>query len=183
MIQPSSCAKACTIPATCSLASEQAAADFCDTFCLALAQSDVRSALQIFLDTVAQTPTWVHLAMRLRNRLVGLVGLKNLGTLDQLAASKCAADYQPGDRVGIFSLVRQTYDEAILTDNDKHLQVMISVQRLQVSDGVALNALPACALTTVVKVHNWLGRLYMWPVGPAHKIVAPAVLSRANRRA
>jgi hypothetical protein len=34
------------------------------------------------------------------------------------------------------------------------------------------------SLTTIVHVKNFVGRLYMLPVTPAHRIIAPAVLSR-----
>lgn len=34
-------------------------------------------------------------------------------------------------------------------------------------------------MTTVVHVHNWLGRLYMLPVAPLHKIIVKTMLKRA----
>ena len=38
-----------------------------------------RTALQTWLDVVARTPRWTQQLMALRNRLVRLVGLKDLG--------------------------------------------------------------------------------------------------------
>jgi Protein of unknown function (DUF2867) len=174
-------AKPCATPLGCSLTAELQHADFYDSYCVPLECEDERSALELFLQTVAHTPDWVHALMAIRNRVVGLFGLKNLGALNSLRPSKPASAYQVGDPVGIFTLLSQTPDEAVLFDDDKHLRVSISVQKLKVQDGIATVALPAIAITTVVHVHNLLGRLYMLPVGPIHKLVAPAVLSRANR--
>jgi Protein of unknown function (DUF2867) len=171
----------CATPLTCSLRDETKNADFYDSYCLSLAQEDERAALDLFLQTVAHTPEWVHILMAIRNRVVAWFGLKNLGTLHGLKPGKSAHSYQPGDQVGIFTLHSQTPKEAILFDDDKHLRVSISVQKLTEQDGITAVALPAVAITTVVHVHNLLGRLYMWPVGPVHKLVAPAVLSRAKR--
>jgi hypothetical protein len=35
-------------------------------------------------------------------------------------------------------------------------------------------------VSTVVKVHNWLGRLYMAPVGQIHPLVVKALMRRAD---
>lgn len=131
------------------------------------------SAMQIYLNTFARTPAWVNCLMGARNRIVGLFGLKNLGGMKSLNKNKSAEDYQVGDRAGIFSLVYKSEEEVILCDSDKHLDVKVSVSR-QVKDGQ-----PSIAVTTVVHVHNNLGRAYMLFVGPAHKVIAPAVLARA----
>lgn len=46
----------------------------------------------------------------------------------QLDATKPLADYQPGDRVGIFTLISQPATEALLGDSDKHLNLVVSVR-------------------------------------------------------
>ena len=101
-----------------------------------------------------------------------MVGLKNLGAFDQIDKSKAECDYKPDDRVGIFTLVANTFDEVLLCDKDKHLDVTLSVHRAAEADTGAL----VVTVTTVVHVHNLLGRLYMLPVTPMHRIIAPSVL-------
>jgi hypothetical protein len=64
-----------------------------------------RSALAIFLATVARSPRWVETLMALRNRVVALFGLKDLGHLGSLPPFKDAAAYRIGERVGIFTLL------------------------------------------------------------------------------
>ena len=114
-------------------------ANFYDAWRISTARVE-RSALEHFLAAAEKTPRWVNAAMGARNRVVQLLGLKNLGALDNLERARAASTYQPGDRVGIFTLFEVT-------------------------------------LTTVVHVKNLLGHLYMLPVTPAHRIIAPAVLA------
>lgn len=129
------------------------------------------SALGQFLKAIEATPAWVNACMALRNKLVEKIGLKNLGAIGNFDPSKTEANYQPGDRVGIFTLIENSFDEVLLGDRDKHLDVVLSVHRQTVSPGRVL-----VTITTVVQQHNWLGRLYMLPVKPMHRWIAPAVL-------
>lgn len=129
------------------------------------------SALGQFLKAIAATPTWVNRCMALRNQVVEKVGLKNLGELGAFDPDKTADTYRPGDRVGIFTLFDQTFDEVLLGDKDKHLDVMLSVHRQSIEAGRV-----QVTVTTVVHVKNALGRLYMLPVVPMHKLIAPTVL-------
>jgi hypothetical protein len=131
-------------------------------------------ALDLFRAAALRTPRWVNLAMGARNRIVQRLGLKNLGHLDELDASRPAQSFRPGERLGIFTLFEQSFDEALLGDHDRHLNVVLSVHRAKVDDGQALQV----SLTTIVHVKNLLGRLYMLPVTPAHRLIAPAVLGR-----
>ena len=138
--------------------------------CYQIAAPDAEaSALESYLHVVRQTPGWVNRLMAMRNRLVGLVGLKNLGHLGAFGAGKQASDYRVGDRVGIFSLLYLSPDEVLLGDSDKHLDVVLSV--CKVPQGTV-------RVTTVVHVHNWLGRLYMLPVTPLHKLIVRTMLKR-----
>ncbi len=130
---------------------------------------DKVSALELYLRVVGQTPGWVNRLMALRNWLVSLVGLKNLGHLGALRAEKPASEYRVGDRVGIFSLLYLSHDEVLLGDSDKHLDVVLSICKAPQG---------AVSVSTVVHVHNWLGRLYMLPVTPLHKIIVKTMLKR-----
>ena len=136
------------------------------------------SALGQFLRAAGQTPRWVSACMSLRNRVVSLFGLKNLGGLQNLPRHKAEADYRPGDRVGIFTLFENTPGEVLLGDRDKHLDVTLSVHLT--SD--ATTGASLITMTTVVRVHNLLGRAYMLPVAPMHRLIAPTVLRAVGRR-
>jgi hypothetical protein len=160
-------------PPAARIASEIRGSDFHDCYAMPLAHEG-RSALAIFLDVVARTPRWVETLMGLRNRIVSLFGLKNLGHLGALPPLKEAADYRIGDRVGIFTLLSATDDEVILGDSDKHLDVKLSVCK------VVREGREAVAVTTVVHIHNLLGRIYMAFIAPMHRIIVPASLARLN---
>jgi hypothetical protein len=140
-----------------------------------------RTALAHFAAAMSGTPPWVDRLMRLRNRVVRRLGLKDLGdmaaeSLRQLDADPGAPPPKPGERVGIFTLRSCRDDEVLVEDDDRHLRVVLSVRR-QAADA----AVPArVVVTTVVHVHNWLGHVYMLPVAPMHRLIAPAVLSRIN---
>lgn len=156
-----------TVPASSQASLRLPRAYFHD--CYQIAAPGARSALELYLHVVSQTPGWVNSLMALRNWLVGLAGLKNLGHLGALGAAKPASEYRVGDRVGIFSLIYLSQDEVLLGDSDKHLDVVLSVCKAP---------LGAVSVTTVVHVHNWLGRLYMLPVTPLHKIIVKTMLKR-----
>lgn len=110
--------------------------------------------------------------MSVRNQVVSLLGLKNLGKLSRLDPDKPASAYSAGDRVGIFTIIMNSGSEVLLGDKDRHLDVTLSVHK---SCDVDFGQF-AITVTTVVHVHNWLGRLYMLPVTPMHRIIGPAVL-------
>nr|GEU28544.1 hypothetical protein [Tanacetum cinerariifolium] len=92
--------------------------------------SDDGSVLEMYLDGLTRTPGWVHMLMDLRNRVVALVGLKDLGGLAAFDKAKPASAYREGDRLGIFSILHLSDDELILGDSDRHLDVRVSVCKL-----------------------------------------------------
>jgi hypothetical protein len=148
-------------------------AHFHDCYAVPL-QHNGLSALDLYLAVVSQTPTWVNRLMALRNRAAGLVGLKNLGHLGAVSQSKSGNTYQIGDRVGIFSLLYLTETEVILGESDKHLSVQVSVCK------VAHEQHGSLAVSTVVHIHNILGRIYMLLVAPVHKLIVPTMLNKAR---
>jgi Protein of unknown function (DUF2867) len=153
------------------LASELAQADFFDAWAVEALHPEL-SALDQYLRAARSTPGWVAASMRFRNWVVGRLGLKNLGDLAGVAPDRHADAYQPGDRVGIFTLLENQPSEVLLGDDDKHLRVALSVHTQATSQ--ADRAL--VTVTTVVHTHNAWGKLYMLPVAPMHKRIVPAML-------
>ncbi len=125
---------------------------------------------EIFLRAAKAAPAWVSRLMSLRNTVVRQIGLKDIGAITP-AAGKPASDYRIGDRIGIFSVFGSTENELLLGIDDSHLDVRVSVLK-QVRG-------QCYVVSTVVKVHNWIGRVYMMPVGRIHPIVVKALMSRA----
>lgn len=154
-----------------------AGAHFFDSYEAGLPSEDAAlSALALSLRTFGKSPAWVGFLMRVRNRVVTWFGLKDLGALDARDFSRPLEAYHVGDRLGIFTLRYLSEDEVILGDTDKHLDVLVSVCKRSRPDSTVL------AVSTVVHVHNRLGRFYMFFVGPAHKVIAPATLRAGLRQ-
>jgi hypothetical protein len=143
-----------------------------DCYCFANKQQ-ARNALQIWIDHMAKTPSWVNAMMNTRNKIAAMIGLKNLGELNGLDFDKQTNEYTVGDKVGIFTLLYLTESEIILGDCDKHLNVKVSV--FKAADDSRL-----VSISTVVHVHNFLGKLYMLFVTPMHKLIVPASIKRAE---
>lgn len=138
------------------------------------------SALQAWLDVVARTPGWTQALMAVRNKLVRLVGLKDLGQLHDVhgrrsgphADPRNAASYRQGDRVGIFLIRHLSEREVVMGQDDKHLDVQVSLCKRLV-DGQ-----PMLVLSTVVHIHNALGHAYMAVVTPFHRAIVQSMLRR-----
>lgn len=158
------------VPAQSAAAARLPGAYFHDAWAIEAACPDL-DALDQYLRVARQTPRWIERLMAIRNRVVSRLGLKDLGGLSQLDPDKGAADYRPGDRVGIFTLMAQSADEVLLGDRDRHLEVVVSVHK----QTAGANGAVVVTVSTVVHVHNWLGRLYMVPVAPAHRVIAQAM--------
>ena len=139
-----------------------------------------RSALQTWLDVVARTPRWAQQLMAARNRLVRLVGLKDLGQLHDMhpntngASLHDAKSYRVGDRVGIFLIRHLSDTEVVMGQDDKHLDVQVSLtQHAPHGDRPA-----TLAVSSVVHIHNALGHAYMAVVTPFHRRIVRAMLQR-----
>lgn len=129
-------------------------------------------ALGQFLKAAQATPAWVNRLMLLRNRVVAQLGLKDLGNLGEFDVGKAVDQYRAGDRIGIFTLLENQPDEVILGDSDRHLDVALSVHCGRDPE----SGLVVLTVSTVVHIHNFLGRLYMLPVAPVHKLIVPSVM-------
>ncbi len=135
-------------------------------------------ALGQFLRVARKTPRWVERLMAARNRVVSAVGLKDLGGLSEIGTKIEDDDFGPGDRVGIFTIISRSANEVLLGDKDKHLNVVVSVHKRMDGESGAV-----VTVTTVVHVKNWLGRLYMLPVAPAHRIIARTMVQEIGNAA
>jgi Protein of unknown function (DUF2867) len=145
--------------------------DFADSYEIEMTDKSL-SALEIYLKAVARTPNWIEQLMNARNRVVSVFGLKDLGSLGGVDKLKPASTYQVGDRVGIFTIHSLSENEVVFADSDKHLDAKISLCK------IANGNFGSVALTTVVHIHNALGRAYIFFVVPVHRKIVPAMLKR-----
>lgn len=166
-------ARICKVPSFSSLQPQLSTAYFHDCYELVM-PLDGRSPLALYLSVVSHTPRWVDALMTIRNKVVAVMGLKDMGPMRGIDQSKPAHAYRVGDQAGIFKVMALHDGELILGEADKHLDVKVSVAK---QDGPARTTV---FVSTVVHVHNPMGRLYMFFVAPAHRIIAPATVSRLS---
>ncbi len=106
-------------------------------------------------------------AFRLRDAISARFGVKRIGGF-----SGAPRDHvQPGDMLDFFRVEAVSDHELVLTERDRHLDVMTSVM-------VRQNRL---CITSSVITHNLFGKLYMLPVGPAHRLIVHQMLRRLSR--
>jgi hypothetical protein len=119
------------------------------------------------------TPGWVGALMALRDRIVGLIGLK---TSQRGGRSRADVVFQPGASLGIFRVLARTADEILLGEDDRHLDFRASMllQRELNIDWMVVS--------TVVRFNSRLGRAYFAPVRPIHRLIIPAMLRSAIRK-
>jgi len=163
---------ATTVPATSALCPWLVESDFHDAWEAPLRDSTL-SPTEIFIKAAEAAPAWVGQAMALRNRVVRLFGLKDVGSMRR-TGDRPADAYRPGDRLGIFTIISSDAHELVLGIDDSHLDVRVSVSKP--GGGRA----PSYVFATVVRVHNLLGRAYMVPVGRAHSFVVRAMMRRVQ---
>lgn len=98
--------------------------------------------------------------------------MKDMGPFNGAGRGTSVYAYCIGDRTGIFKLLELHEREVILGETEKHLDVKISLVKQDKADRTTVS------VSTVVHVHNALGRLYMLLVAPAHRIIAPTMISK-----
>ena len=156
------------LPDTSVLRPTLSRAFFHDSYAAPLVDQQL-TPIEIILRSSQSTPQWVNRLMAIRNAVVRRLGLKDVGAMAGNAA-KPAQAYVVGDRLSIFSIYEIRADEVVLGIDDSHLDVRVSV----------LKRPGRYVVSTVVTVHNWLGRLYMAPVGRIHPFVVRAMMRRAK---
>lgn len=126
------------------------------------------TALQAWnLMTAGQGPL-MRLAFRTRDGISSLFGVKRIGGFSGTRREAV----QAGDYLDFFLVEHSAPEVLVLTERDRHLDVMTCVS---MADRVL-------TITSSVVTHNTFGRLYMLPVGPAHKLIVNSYLKRLKRK-
>lgn len=111
---------------------------------------------------------WFRALLRVRDGVGALVGLRTSANIRNAADGR--------DRIDFFPVVSSHPDELILGEDDKHLDVRIS---LLIQKGV--NGPDHVVATTSVRCHNLLGRTYLLAIGSFHRLAVKSYLGRAAK--
>lgn len=125
------------------------------------------TALQGWNLQMARPLPLMALAFRIRDAISARFGVKRIGGF----SGRRATEVRPGDHLDFFLVERAEPQVLTLTERDRHLDVMTCLT----TTGGRL------AITSSVVTHNWFGRAYMLPVGPAHRLIVRAMLRRLAR--
>jgi hypothetical protein len=173
MFSKISSAKTCSILKQSAAGNKLSVVNYSDSYCLQPVAREL-SALQSYKRMVEKTPAWINGLLSMRNRLVRLVGLKDVGNLGRLSQTKNYT-YQVGDQLDFFTIDDLTDKEMILTLTDHHLDITLSVLR-------TTNETVECLyVTTWVKYNNRLGRVYMFSIMPFHKMIIRRLLKNVMK--
>jgi len=148
------------LPLTSLLRKRIGPGDFVDAYAVPLADPNL-TPVQL-AERLTVMPGWVNGLLWLRNGLVSPLGLK---TGDDLPPAR--PDPGVGDYVSFFRLEELSPNEAILGEDDRHLDFRVSVMKTAGPE-------PLAAISTWVHPHNLGGRLYLAGVLPFHKLITAA---------
>lgn len=126
------------------------------------------TALQAWNLMTAEQGPLMRLAFRTRDGISSLFGVKRIGGFSGTRREAV----QAGDYLDFFLVEHSAPEVLVLTERDRHLDVMTCVS---MADRVL-------TITSSVVTHNTFGRLYMLPVGPAHKLIVNSYLKRLKRK-
>jgi len=140
-----------TIPENSVIASGFGKIDYCDTYRVVKETND--TAKEIATKIFKQSK-WEKCLFSIRDSIVGIFGLKTSKEIIK----------------GQFPIVEQHENEIVFGENDKHLDVRVSVLNDRENSFIYL--------TTIVHFNNFFGRLYFLPVKPFHKILVKSGFKR-----
>ncbi len=109
----------------------------------------------------------LKIAFRIRDAISSLFGVKRIHGF----SGRYADRVKEGDKLDFFIVEAINPNVLVLTERDSHLDVMTCISTV----GKTLT------VTSSVIYHNWFGRIYMIPVGPAHKIIVNRMLKNLQR--
>jgi Protein of unknown function (DUF2867) len=140
------------------------AASFADAFRIEVEGQNL-DAMEAARRAILGGPKWAQVLLAMRNLLVRPFGLKT--------------GHEAGlfvERIGIFPVLARKPGHLMLGMDDKHLDFRLLID---IENGA--HGRQTVTVTTRVKTHNALGRVYLALVMPFHKRIVPAMLARTAR--
>ena len=126
------------------------------------------SPLQAWNAVMAKPRPALKAAFGVRDRGSSLFGVRTISGF----SSKPVKHIEVGQRLDFFLVEQVRSDLLVLTERDKHLDVMTTI----ICEGSDLSIISS------VVTHNWFGKAYMVPVGIAHRYIVKAMLRDVQER-
>jgi len=160
--------RAVSLPQPSAVADWYATADLADAFAIALPSEATSDILALGQAVLATPPAWVNVLLKLRDAIVTPFGIKTTRAIEhELRANGVPC-------VGIFRILSTADTEAVVGEQDSHLDFKASLLLQTDADGRR-----QLVVTTVVHCNNWIGRIYLAVIAPFHRRVVRSSLRRA----
>ncbi|MBR0564628.1 DUF2867 domain-containing protein [Azoarcus sp. L1K30] len=154
------------LPASSALAAEQEEYPYGDSKCHPVLRQTVGSD-ELIATFLAATPAWADSLMRARDQIVGVFGLKTTGPRQGVPQ----APFRVSQQLGVFRILHLAPGEAILGEDDRHLDFRVSL----------FCASGQLRVSTLVRPHNAVGWLYLAIVLPFHHLISSVMARRMVR--
>ncbi|MDB5957466.1 DUF2867 domain-containing protein [Ramlibacter sp.] len=162
----------CGLPATSMLDRQWvAAAYYQDSYCAPLSQPGA-AVVDIFQGIFAHHPPWMKAALILRNWIVFFFGL-DAAAASEVLKFQVKGSNAVGGQLGVWPILALTETELITGRDNRHLDFRLSV--LKVADGANAKVV----VSTVCKVHNVFGKIYLFLILPFHQWGLKKIICRA----
>jgi Protein of unknown function (DUF2867) len=145
--------------------------DFADAYQLVTDEPAVNAAAAAHR-VFSRTPGWIAGLLALRNRIGALIGLK--GTEESVF--EAAQPPEKRRRIGFFPVVSEAADRIVMGFDDWHLDFRVVVDVLALGAGRQ-----QVTTTTLVRTHNWIGRVYLAIIMPFHRVIVRTMLAQAAK--
>ncbi len=157
--------KKCDFPYDSKSVKESIAADFNDSYSVTTVKNEL-DHLHIYMLMVNNTPVWINSLLFIRNKIVKLLGLKDVGQLGKVDyINHLGADKLTIAKLDIFTIESFDENEMILILNDRHLNIKMSILKRKHTDETEV------IVSTIVNFNNKLGNVYMFIISPFHRLV------------
>lgn len=123
--------------------------------------------LEAWNSLMAKPQPIMRIAFKVRDAISARFGVKRIGGFSQTRK----ASVSEGDKLDFFLVEHASENALVLTERDVHLDVMTCIS----TAGTELT------ITSSVITHNLFGKMYMLPVGIAHKLIVRNMLKRLQK--
>lgn len=133
--------------------------------CFAVEYSETKSIDEIVTKFFG-SPSWVDGLMFVRDKLVGVFGLKT----DNKEEHHIATYYEVGQKAVMFTVIARSENEIVMAEDDMHLSFRTSMLK----DDRYIYSM------TAVRYNNFFGRFYFFFVKPFHRLIVESGLKKLS---
>ena len=135
--------------------------DFSDAFAIVVPQGGI-DAREVAALAFSKLPDWAGWLLKIRNAVMRPFGIKT-------------------DEIGL-PVLQESAEEVVVGLNDDHLDFRTQFRTDTIRLGTDGPDLCLITLTTIVRTHNRLGRIYLAAVMPFHRMMVRSLLKRIAAR-